>query len=645
MSLEYSGIPNFSKERELKLQSITLNKLDQFASSTPKKPRPEDSTFDEINKLYIKGETLKKAIGDINPAGFIPVESESAVISSLQRLSISSPYNIITFGLFKKACEHISSRGQAFNEDYILKFNAIDPVLASTSTTTTYKNISNNGNDWITAFLEMLSPIAGIMIAGKMVQFHSAITPEQGTDQYGGTGEKRTEGLIALPAAIALIIELGLTADAFKKLYKQNDFPSDIFSTYEDLMSNPSKRAEALNAAGYDYEALRTNQTFDDYKKVKEYCINYIQSNREDLSYSHWISYSMAVDGQQIVRPAAAMAPLYSNKWKQFYDTGFINEKDITTDITEENTTEDFLKDAAIFSFNAGIAGYLGQLYVNMNNMYNSMYQHLTYTIDPKIICCLVWYMGPINVDFLKSISSMLSIAGLEINTRMPRIDNITEAANIIMMNMVSTYMNIILDRILMTLVNKLYSVDLGILNQSIFLCPGVGIIIELASIALDFVLNILNEIFNHLRMSTNRIQAKADLFHVAISDSKGFLTIKKMIDSIIMQVENVNGICNTETDKTTIIDNQTIADKTLDFVTFELDKLYPVLVLSEPNRRKHFINIPPVSSKMKIEVPGFDRNGNSYTENQFTPDCGADNSATKGIILGKSIADTLKGN
>lgn len=643
MSLEYSGIPNFSKDRELKLQATAINKLDQFISIKTKNPLPEDYTFDEINKLYIKGEVLKKAIGDINPAGFIPVEPSASVVGSLQRRAGVPPYDVITFGLFKEACEYIASRGQAFDEDYIMKFNFIDPVLASTSTSTTYKGISPNGKDWITCFLEMLSPVAGLMIAGKMIQFHSVVTPEQGTDQYGGTGEKRTEGLIALPAAIALMIELGLTIEAFRQLYKPDDFPSDVYNTYSELSNDPKRRAEVLNAAGYDYQALRTNQTFDDYKKIKEYCINYIQANRDTLNYDHWISYSMAVDGQQIVRPAAAMAPLYSNKWKKFYDTGFINEQDITIDILEEMSNDEFMKDAAIFSFNAGIAGYLGQVYIDMNTMYNQMYQHLTYTVDPAIICCIVWYMGPINTDFLKSISAMLSIAGLEINSRMPKLDNLSEAANMILLNMVSTYLNIILDKVLFTIVDKMYEVRSDLLNEAITYCPGVGALFSIANFALQFVLNLINEIFNHLRMHGGRLQAKSELYHVTVSDRKDIITIKKMIDSIIFQVDSVKGICNQEVANS--FSNEKLADLTLDFVTFELNKLYPVLEVNETNRRKHFINIPPVKSKNNIEIPGSDNFGNLYTENQTTPACGEDNGATRGLLIGKSIADILKGN
>ena len=154
MGLDYSGIPEFSRDRDLFISSLSDNLLSS-AIEEDSRDSIEDRIFDDVARTYLKGEALKEALGNMDQAGFIPVESMSKVISSIQRVNPDADsYDVITFGLFKEACEFLHSRSTSMNEEFLGAYNIIDPDLQAQTITSVHKSTTkDSGDDWISDFL------------------------------------------------------------------------------------------------------------------------------------------------------------------------------------------------------------------------------------------------------------------------------------------------------------------------------------------------------------------------------------------------------------------------------------------------------------------------------------------------------------
>jgi hypothetical protein len=95
------------------------------------------------------------------------------------------------------------------------------------------------------------------------------------------------------------------------------------------------------------------------------------------------------------------------------------------------------------------------------------------------------------------------------------------------------------------------------------------------------------------------------------------------------------------------VIDNDSVADNTFNLVATIIPNAFPVLKMSEIDRRKHFANLPPEQIKdLDLETPGTDSNGIANVYSNIKPsECGEDFGAQKNIILGNQIAAFLRNN
>ena len=579
----------------------------------------------------------------MDSAGFIPVEDQASVVASIQRLYPGADsYYLITFGQFQKACEFLADRSQAFDEDFILKLDVIDPKLEHTTITKTHKSVSDDGNDWISSFLEALSPFAGLIIAGKMMQLYSSFAPEEGVDSNGAFGESRSQGLIAAPIAIALLIELGLSVIEYKKLYGKNT-PTHIDQHFDELSNDPAKREKILTEAGYDYSALRANQKFNDHRAIKEYALRYISIHSDQLNYDHWISYSHVVDSQILVRSAAAMAPTFSGKWRQYYGLGN-NEVTTETQIFESNST---INGPLAVTLNNALAGYLSSLNLNISGSYDGIYQALSYRVDPHLICCLVWFLGPMSLDTLKKISQVLRLSTLQINGEFGDFFSyLAESTSTILLSMMSYYLSVILDRLLHALYEKIFALTDNDILDALKICLGFEIVLNGIAYALNSVLRFLEDLFDQLRALLNKLVNKSKTTANLIVERRGMYSIIKLIEAVIAQADTIQHICPVDNkDNTNQFANQDITDRTLDFVAINLPNLYPVLDMPESDRRKHFSEIKPVTlSRLGFEIPGTDENGQPDVFIKKPAECGSESAAVKGVTLGQRLADKLKG-
>lgn len=644
MGLDYQGRPQFSRDRELDLSNVDRNRLSTFLEETTVPQSQEDTAFDSITKVYLKGEALKSAIGEMNPAGFIPVEPESSVRISIQRLyPTNSNYDVITFGMFKSACDYLAEQSANINEDSILKFDVVDPKIENSTTTNVYKSVNNNGADWISCFLEHLSPWAGMMIAGKMADLSFVVSPQLDVNSEGGTGAFKSWGLQGMPIAIALMLELGLTIHEYNKFYKDNNsIPDVVKAKFSELSNSPEKRQQILDEAGFDYRSLVANQKFNDSKALKEYCIEWINRNQDDLNYHHWLSYQQVAETQVFVRSAAAMAPTFSDKWRRFYSVGSDSLSSTQTDVTTVESETNVLPTI----LNAGLYTYINDLASMANTGYDRTYQSLAYRLDPLLVCCLVWYLGPMDTSVLRQLANMLRIAviGLSFNMR-DLMATIGSTALTAYTNMLCHYLSHILHHICYDLYQTLFKVPDSVYQDAIKDCPAIGVLLNINAFSLNFLFDYIDNILINLKTFTNSMTGRQVQFSSSIAQYRSIVTLSRLLDQVANDIDRTQSLCSTK-DGSSVSFNDEIADKTLNFVVTILPTLYPVIKVTESDRRKHFSDIEPISlNSFGIEIPGTDENGisNVFT-NTNIQNCGEDGSANRNIALGKMLAEYLKG-
>jgi len=639
MGLEYQGIPSFDRQRDIRLRTINPNTADSFIQSAPEVQPPEDVVFDNLTKLFLKGEELKAAIANMDPAGFVPVEQEASVVASLQRLYPGTSYDSITFGQFQAACDFIAGRSSAFDEDALLSFNVVDPKIAHSKVVTTHKGMSSNGSDWITTFLEGLMPFAGMLIAGKMADLSFLLSPQVDVDSNGGTGSFKSWGAQGSPVAIALLLELGLSVFEYKRLYKNANFPSDISNTFDELCNSPSKREQILTDAGFDYSTFKTNQTFNDHKAIKHYAFNYIKTHQDLLNYDHWISYSHVVDSQLIVRSGASMAPSFSNKWRKYYK---LNSPGSADGIDDDPTLSD---EVGTFAVNNLLGAYYSNINITINHQYDQIFQALSFSVDPRTVCCLVWLLGPMDTATLKQISDILKITTLRLSANLEDLlSYLSETTTTVLLNLISYYCSVIIDQLAYGLYAKFNGCNTNDVLDADKLCAGFGIVLNLIDISILELAKYLNFIFDELHALTARIANRGGKTAHLTVERRTMGSIIGLLDKLIRELDTANAICNTSDGDVNLL-NDTISDKTLDFVAVDLPKMFPVLNMPEDARRKHFSNIKPFVVKGSgIEVPGRGPDGTEEILQNKVSECGENSSALKGIMLGQRLADQLRG-
>lgn len=646
MSLDYKGIPEFSRDRDLYLASIDPNQVSSFVEkNTP--VSEADLRFDELAKTYLKGNALQNAIKNLNPGGFIPVEPESSVVVSIQRqYPKNENYNVITFGMFQEATEFLSSRSMALNEDNIISFKAIDPKIENSVTVSIQKGSTSHGKDWISCFLDQLSSWAGMLIAGKMIDLSMAVSPQVDVDSNGGTGGMKSWSAQGFPIAIAILVELGLTLYEYNRLYKNDpSIPPEVHDKFQELSQDPVKRQAVLQEAGISYTTLRDNQKFNDLKAIRQYAIAYIDRNQDTLDFTHWLSYAQVVQSQTILRGTMAMAPTFSSKWNKFYNGPSAGTTQDTT-VTEDVETVNYPSYAA----NVALTQYLADITIAMDNQYNDIYQSLTFDVDPQLICCLAWILGPMDTTFLSSLSGLLALGSIHMNMNLKdSIEYLGETILLGYVNMLIHYICMVMDSILRSVMQSFGYVPPGDLAAGISACVGFGLILDIIDFVLRFIISYMGELFNWLRTLVDRLSQKTITMSENIPGQKALLTLSRFLGVLANDIDRAQSLCpplhehpsqyNPET-------NKDLADQVYNFAVNIMPGLYPVLEMPEIDRRKYFSDIPAKKLKLfNLEVPGTDSTGMmtvySYTK---VTECGSENNAVSNIEIGNRIAQYLRG-
>jgi hypothetical protein len=649
MSLNYKG-PEKELVRKRDLEAIDFNaeRLRDFVEKEKLEAGP-DKIFDDLASTYLKGEALKEAIGNMNPAAFIPVEPGASVIASIQRLAPDmESYDVITFGLFKDACDHISGRYTSFDEDFILNFNHIDPNLASTTIKKQHKNIKLSGADWITEFLVSASAYAGMMIGGYVSDiFGSSI--ERFTAESDSSGnEPKLWSLQGLAAGVALMVELGVTYVLIKQSFEaMPTLNKDVESTFIEMQNDPQKRREALEEAGYDYDSLRANQKYDDYKAVKEYSLQYIAANPKALQYDHWSGYLQTASMQTTVKYALSFAPQFSLKWKKFLVPD-------ATEGLEEGTVSS--ESSELKPINVSVSGFISLASNRANDSYNELYNAYTFTVDTLALCCVLFFIGPINTDRLKTMVKIMDAADITLSFGVEGLRMNAENFSVVVLSLVASYINKLADKQLKDLAYNLVFVREDILSELIEICPFLEGFIRIFDYAIAYIFDLLNRALDSINDYLLK-DGEAILVNSRTTVERRYsMTLSEMVKSVLKKIDLAKtaiaidafiDVCDLEAQA----DNPNIsveiaAEAAVTFVATELPDLFPILEMPEVSRRKHFSNLSGYTTdKIKVEVGGTDGDGIPQMPKSFEErvhECGKESTLIKNATLGKLFAQAV---
>lgn len=641
MSLDSSGKPTRDHRRELK-DPLNISRLDNIEAIF--KVEPEDETevlFKDLAKVFMKGNKLKEGLGNMNPAAFIPVEEGAPVRVAMQRRNSSESTDVITFGLFKEACDWIAGRSQALDEKFFIELDIIDPAALSSLVTKTHKNINNSSDDWLTEFFVALSPIAGMMLATYIDDAGTINTSKAPVPDGENSGQQpRLYHSQGMPVGLALLIEAGAFSILGGLIKDQ-----EVKENFEQLKSNPAERRKVLEDAGYDYESLTQNRKFDDYILIKQYCLNYISRLNNSVQYDHWIAWLNVVENQNIVRGALAMAPMYSKQWRRFSETNDVSSFTISE---EQGLDLGDLGEAAINGLHRGLKDYFSSIQVVSDDHYNKTFQAYSMTLDSRLMCCIIWFLGPLDVETIRKMSEMLKLLSLNIKVDWRDfVARLTEATILPVINMISCYIGKIVDNIFLGVFEKLFRIPKTDFEAAIKKCIGINILFSLLDKSMVATLKFTNSLLNELEAMLDSIGQKGTR-GVEIAVERRYLTsLAGLLDAVANKIDLARTACTAPQDLSVEKLNDIAAEAAVDFVSTQLTLEYPVLQLPEGVRRKFFVDVKPfVTSNLELEVPGLGELGEQLdlTREQFIQDCSEGNRAAEGILMGKKIADAMQG-
>jgi hypothetical protein len=648
MALDYNGIPRKDHRRELK-DPLNFLREDSPIFFEEDPVVDDDILFRDIAKAYMKGKKLQDGLGDMNPAAFIPVEKGAKVRSAIQRVEPNETADRITFGLFKEACQFIADRGQAFDEEFIVQFDSIDPTKIHGKVNARHKGIESSGGDWITEFLIALSPIAGLMLASYIADIGQTNSNKAPVPDGQNTGMQPSafhgQGVVV---GLALLIEMGLTALIFYDAFDtENDtLGPEIREQFNGLSQSPSKRRAALEGAGYDYEALTQNKKFDDYMEIKRYSLDYISSLGSDLNYDHWIAWANVLENQAVLRGSLAMAPMFSRNWKKFTETNDSTVFSRTDTQVEEDDKELDFNGALKNGLDRGLKNYFGSVLDISNNHYNRAAQAFSMQIDERLMCCILWFLGPLNTSSLENMSKILRLLSLDakLNWR-DFLARLTEGALSSVLNMLSAYVSKLVSTVFDDVLKSMFAIPGQDLDVALKKCVGLDILFGLIEKAMIAIAKLIKNLIDELNAMIESIGNKATAYVDLAAERRWMTTLAALIDAIVNKLNQAQSICTFDQNIDPATANELAAEAAVDFVSVELPNAFPVLNLSEDVRRKFFKDAPAFkTSNLEVDVPGFGSAGEQeeITRDFVVSECGEGNRALEGIILGQKIAKAM---
>ena len=644
MALDYNGAPerNFRRRLEESLDDAVLSE-DFSVEETPDTESLE--LFNNIAKTLIKGNKLKEALANLNPLSFIPVNNGDSVQASLARLGESQTE--ITYGLFKKAVDFLEGRDGAIDETFLVSMADRSPQDAGIQASSRHKGLNPSDKDLLSQFMALGAPLAGVIITGLLVDLAAFFWKKTATPDGANSG---TQSFLyaaqGIGPAIAILLETGFTLAGMAILANEDIFGPEVAQQYEELSQNPEKRKKVLEDAGYDYDSFVSNKKFDDYLAIKNYCIEYISKQGLDIQYDHWIGYLNVSSNQSMLNGAIAMAPMYSRNWYIYKRTEDPAALSSQYEIEEDGLLEE-MEEAVFNGLNFGARSYFSQLLTASESHYNQSMQVYSMLIDQRLLCCLLWFIGPMDTTLIKKIAQILRIVA---HGSWPDIvgllKSMVQAIARELLNIILTKVTELIDKVFGQMMKLLTAIPGTDLEVAIIKCLGLDILFRIIEQAFLEIFQFLLKIVKSLKDIIAKMAIGSDEILSVTAERRMIAELAGFLQLIAEKIDQAIDSCEFDSDLSEDELNDIAAEAAVQFVSNEQYKVsYPVLQVSDDIVKKYFNNTESFTTKrFKIVVPSLQETSEAqgFTVQDAVYECGEGGRAREGLVIGKKIANII---
>lgn len=599
--LGYDGTPEFSRQRNIVETNTPLlaNSIKSDAKPPIRDQREVDTDllFKKLAETYIKGEILRKGLSAMEPAQYIPIDSDaSTVVGAASRLFNTESINgtIITYSMYQKCVDAINDKKWEVRRTYFSPSSIVTQESKTTHTNSTVNNSSSKG--FIEQFLEN-NGIAGSILAMLAISpFQATIFQALSTEE---SGAKAVQG-VQISAGLAMFIELGIKAEKILQIMKTSKVNVPLVEQQLVALSTPQARAQALESFGINYDDFKQSMSLSDYQAIVGYVGEYY-SRYGGLAYSgshltidHWIAYLKVSQNQHTMRGCLNTADAYSEDFADMRDPN--RNKDPIAGSTSISSPNKKIK------ISVEVASATRALRERSNDMYDDIINAFMYQITDDQICCLVSIFGAYkDTDFIKTIASLLRLLAVDLSGELIRLENIGRQflsnffASVIFE--LVTDLEKLLQEVLLKL-TKTFTVEIeGLERCGGLLTIGYAIMESIRSLA-KYVRDLLREIMNTINIFGEQ---KTGMWTVA-ADRRHLFGIARILEILAARLD-IAAVCDKKLGST---EQRTSPIEKKDIVAGEvihsiLDGSPPSIQLTNQEIDKYFPNVQPqVSERLK---------------------------------------------
>jgi hypothetical protein len=604
MSIEYSGRQKFERPRKLsEIEGLehykdriefdafgTIDERDQFT----------DGLYTDLAKVYLKGEVVKDALSNMNPAQFIPIEEGAdPVRAAAIRIASEASENgtIITYSMFQKCVDIMLAKKWELRGTVI--GTKIPASVYERSSQTTQKLSNSKGvDDWLKEFIDQNGIVTTILGVLTMSPFQAPIFQALGV-------ENASKGVqvAQIPVGIAIFLELGIKAERIYKMLRAAKISTPaVENAIAALENSPENRAQAFDSIGINYEEFKKSQEFQDSEiiinYVREYYGRYGGVDRPNghLSLDHWIAYLQVAQNQQIVRGALNTSSSFSPKFRSFKDQ-FDPPLEDPTDQNQNIYTNNNKKTSKMFNDFASVTRALKD---SSDEMYDNIVNVLAYRLTDKDLCCLVQIFGQIgDPNVMLGVASILRILAVGLGAELNDIFNLIAKliANLLqdalfelMAKFNEFYYKIAYK------ITKAFTIDVDNLTACVGMLSLGWALLQGLQALFDQIMALLKEIMSLI----GEFGLGKNIKWEVAGDRRHLLGVARILEVLAYKLELANSCAiNRDQKITNITEDFDNRQANVDEAIFTiLESKDPVIQVSPENLQKYFPNIAPKTSE-----------------------------------------------
>jgi len=313
-----------------------------------------------------------------------------------------------------------------------------------------------------------------------------------------------------------------------------------------------------------------------------------------------------------------------------------------------ETVEEDLdLEVAVAKGLNRGLRDYFSSLLQVSNDHYNRTLQVYSMQIDERVLCCLIWFVGPLDVAYLRKISNILHILGARSSINWKSLlSRLGEGTAREVANMLLGYLGVAVEDIFNDVLEGLFEIPGDDWDVAIKNCVGIELLFNLIESAWLEIFFEINKLMKSLQSMIKDLQSKGNLSVEIAAERRWLVALAGLLRAVIDKIEGAQEACSFDLSSDPSQVNDLAAEAAVQFVVTELNtEVFPTISLSEDLRRKFFRNVPEFeTSRLKLPIPGLDDTGHQQdlTAADKLFECGENGRAIRGLAIGQKIANMI---